>query len=144
MLATGERATVFSSQCFPFLSRIVFKCGRVCCDIWYIFLIPQFLRHQTMDKVQKHNSFNTNTPSSESYRIMLDELLGLLWMENHPNTGQLKSVDTTQKGEDGSSKVIRNVPNPTTTLQHCTAGRHRQSRTYIHAPCGILTRNPSV
>jgi len=25
------------------------------------------LRHQTMDKVQKHNSFNTNTPSSESY-----------------------------------------------------------------------------
>jgi len=26
------------------------------------------LRHQTMDKVQKHNSFNTNTPSSESYR----------------------------------------------------------------------------
>jgi len=30
----------------------------VYCDIWYIFLIPQFLRHQTMDKVQKHNSFN--------------------------------------------------------------------------------------
>jgi hypothetical protein len=28
----------------------------------------KFLRHQTMDKVQKHNSFNTNTPSSESYR----------------------------------------------------------------------------
>jgi hypothetical protein len=27
-----------------------------------------FLRHQTMDKVQKHNSFNTNTPLSESYR----------------------------------------------------------------------------
>jgi len=26
------------------------------------------LRHQTMDKVQKHNSFNTNTPSSESYK----------------------------------------------------------------------------
>jgi len=26
------------------------------------------LRHQTMDKVQKYNSFNTNTPSSESYR----------------------------------------------------------------------------
>jgi len=30
----------------------------VYCDIWYIFLIPQFLRHQTMDKVQKYNSFN--------------------------------------------------------------------------------------
>jgi hypothetical protein len=43
-------------------------CGRADCDIWYIFLIPQFLRHQTMDKVQKYNSFNTNTPSSESYR----------------------------------------------------------------------------
>jgi hypothetical protein len=43
-------------------------CGRVYCDIWYIFLIRQFLRHQTMNKVQKHNSFNTNTPSSESYR----------------------------------------------------------------------------
>jgi hypothetical protein len=25
-----------------------------------------------MDKVQKHNSFNTNTPSSESYRNDLD------------------------------------------------------------------------
>jgi len=24
-----------------------------------------------MDKVQKHNSFNTNTPSSESYRKQL-------------------------------------------------------------------------
>jgi hypothetical protein len=46
-------------------------CGCVYCDILSIFLIPQFclfLRHQTMDKVQKYNSFNTNTPSSESYR----------------------------------------------------------------------------
>jgi hypothetical protein len=37
-------------------------CGRVYCDILSIFLIPQFclfLRHQTMDKVQKHNSFKT-------------------------------------------------------------------------------------
>jgi hypothetical protein len=37
-------------------------CGRVYCDILSIFLIPQFclfLRHQTMDKVQKHNSFNS-------------------------------------------------------------------------------------
>jgi hypothetical protein len=34
-------------------------CGRVYCDIWYIFLIPQFLRHQMIDKVQKHNSFNS-------------------------------------------------------------------------------------
>jgi hypothetical protein len=31
-------------------------------------LFLNFLRHQTMDKVQKYNSFNTNTPSSESYR----------------------------------------------------------------------------
>jgi hypothetical protein len=41
------------------------------CVLWYlvyIFLIPQFLRHHTMDKVQKYSSFNTNTPSSESYR----------------------------------------------------------------------------
>jgi len=30
------------------------------------------LRHQTMDKVQKHNAFNTNTPSSESYRNYLE------------------------------------------------------------------------
>jgi len=29
------------------------------------------LRHQTMDKVQKYNLFNTNTPSSESYRNYL-------------------------------------------------------------------------
>jgi hypothetical protein len=35
--------------------------GRVYCDFWYIYFIPQFfLRHQTMDKVQKYNSFNTN------------------------------------------------------------------------------------
>jgi hypothetical protein len=43
--------------------------------IFGISLIPQFclfLRHQTMDKVQKHNSFNTNTPSSESYRDYLN------------------------------------------------------------------------
>jgi hypothetical protein len=36
--------------------------GRVYCDILSIFLIPKFClfsRHQTMDKVQKHNSFNT-------------------------------------------------------------------------------------
>jgi hypothetical protein len=35
-------------------------------DIYILFL--NFLRHQTMDKFQKYNSFNTNTPSSESYR----------------------------------------------------------------------------
>jgi hypothetical protein len=29
------------------------------------------LRHQMMDKIQKHNSFNTNTPSSESYKNYL-------------------------------------------------------------------------
>jgi hypothetical protein len=28
-----------------------------------------------MDKVQKHNSFNTNTPSSESYRNYINILL---------------------------------------------------------------------
>jgi hypothetical protein len=32
------------------------------------FQFSLFLRHQMMDKVQKHNSFNTNIPSSESYR----------------------------------------------------------------------------
>jgi hypothetical protein len=32
-----------------------------------------FLRHQTMDKVRKHNSFNINTPSSESYRNYSNE-----------------------------------------------------------------------
>jgi hypothetical protein len=44
----------------------VIFCGRVYCDILPIFLIPQFclfLRHQTMDKVQKHNSFNTAVSS---------------------------------------------------------------------------------
>jgi hypothetical protein len=29
-----------------------------------------------MDKVQKHNSFNTNTPSSESYKNYLEVLFG--------------------------------------------------------------------
>jgi hypothetical protein len=60
-------------------------CGRVYCDILYIFLIPQFLRHQTMDKVQKHNSFNTNTPSSESYRnhtVSIQKSLPLLPVQN--------------------------------------------------------------
>jgi hypothetical protein len=28
-----------------------------------------------MDKVQKHNSFNTNTPSSESYRNYLGSVV---------------------------------------------------------------------
>jgi hypothetical protein len=43
--------------------------GRVYCDfLVYIFLFLNFLRHQMVDKVQKYNSFNTNTPSSESYR----------------------------------------------------------------------------
>jgi hypothetical protein len=35
-------------------------CGRVYCDIWYIFLIPQFFETPDVDKVQKYNSFNTN------------------------------------------------------------------------------------
>jgi hypothetical protein len=33
-----------------------------------IIFVSLVLRHQMMDKVHKHNSFNTNTPSSESYR----------------------------------------------------------------------------
>jgi hypothetical protein len=40
------------------------------CVLWFFgiyILFLNFLRHQT-DKVQKYNSFNTNTPSSESYR----------------------------------------------------------------------------
>jgi hypothetical protein len=53
-------------------------CGRVYCDILSIIFnssILLFLRHQTMDKVQKHSSFNTNTPSSESYRNYLKVML---------------------------------------------------------------------
>jgi hypothetical protein len=41
------------------------------CVLWFFgiyILFHNFLRHQTMDKAQKYNSFNTNTPSSESYR----------------------------------------------------------------------------
>jgi hypothetical protein len=47
-------------------------CGRVYCDILSIFLIPQvclFLRHQTMDKVQKHNSFNINIHSTNKTKF---------------------------------------------------------------------------
>jgi hypothetical protein len=36
--------------------------------IFNFFQFCLFLRHQTMDKVQKHNSFNANTPSSKSYK----------------------------------------------------------------------------
>jgi hypothetical protein len=35
------------------------------------------LRHQTMDKAQKHNSFNTNTPSSESYKKEIIIFIGM-------------------------------------------------------------------
>jgi hypothetical protein len=35
-------------------------------------LLTDHNTHQMMDKVQKHNSFNTNTPSSESYRNYLE------------------------------------------------------------------------
>jgi hypothetical protein len=60
----------------------------VYCDILSIILIPQFclfLRHQTMDKVQKHNSFNTNTPSSESYKnYLVVKLLRIQWWDFVP------------------------------------------------------------
>jgi len=41
-----------------------------------------------MDKIQKHNSFNTNTPSSESYRnwtiiIMVAVSRQILFMSRH-------------------------------------------------------------
>jgi hypothetical protein len=50
--------------------------GRVYCDfLVYIFLFLNFFRHQTMDEVQKYNSFNTNTPSSESYRNYSTDIL---------------------------------------------------------------------
>jgi len=52
-------------------------CGHVYCDIWYIFLIPQFLGHQTMYKVQKYNSFN---PTWEALsRSANYEIPCLLW-----------------------------------------------------------------
>jgi hypothetical protein len=37
-------------------------------SIIFNFLTFLFLRRQTMDKVHKQNSLNTNTPSSESYK----------------------------------------------------------------------------
>jgi hypothetical protein len=43
-------------------------CILILCLYFQFLNFVCFLRHQTMDKVQKHNSFNTNTPSSESYR----------------------------------------------------------------------------
>jgi hypothetical protein len=55
-------------------------CGRVYCDIWSIFLIPQFclfLRDQTMDKVPKHNSFNLIPifiSTSNTYLLKLQRL----------------------------------------------------------------------
>jgi len=58
-----------------------FFCGRVYCDILSIFLIPQFclfLRHQTMDKVQKHNSFNTNSHSASQKILPPSLLYGIL------------------------------------------------------------------
>jgi hypothetical protein len=35
---------------------------------WYTYFIPQFFETPDEDNVQKYNSFNTNTPLSESYR----------------------------------------------------------------------------
>jgi hypothetical protein len=39
-----------------------------------------------MDKVQKYNSFNTNTPSSESYRNYSSQRLALCSVLSHYNT----------------------------------------------------------
>jgi hypothetical protein len=53
---TNHRATYLGAHTHKPLKQV-----RPYCDILSIFLIPQFclfLRHQTMDKVQKHNSFN--------------------------------------------------------------------------------------
>jgi len=36
-----------------------------------------------MDKVQKHNSFNTNTPSSESYRNYWLLMFVMRWRNTH-------------------------------------------------------------
>jgi hypothetical protein len=92
-------------------SRFVCVCFQVCCSVvcnlvllWFVcgcFVISSVqvfsffaynfiflvLRHQTMDKVHKHNSINTNTPSSESYRsdvwrfihLLIGSCVHMLW-----------------------------------------------------------------
>jgi len=42
-----------------------------------------------MDKVQKHNSFNTNTPSSESYRNYVHKLCLYCYMRVYPKVSGL-------------------------------------------------------
>jgi hypothetical protein len=34
-------------------------CGRVYCDIWYIFLLPQLFETPDDGQIPKHNSFNS-------------------------------------------------------------------------------------
>jgi len=45
-----------------------------------------------MDKVQKHNSFNTNTPSSESYRNYTPFLLLVLLLSPHFLSAYMNSI----------------------------------------------------
>jgi hypothetical protein len=57
------------SLCGLFVDVCVLICsGFNLLSVIFNFLIFLFLRHQTMDKAHKHSSFNTNTPSSESYK----------------------------------------------------------------------------
>jgi hypothetical protein len=46
-----------------------------------------------MDKIQKHNSFNTNTPSSESYKSFLD-VSHLLFLVNGRSERTLAKSET--------------------------------------------------
>jgi hypothetical protein len=79
--------------------------GRVYCDfLVYIFYSSIFLRHQTMDKVRKYNSFNTNTPSSESYRNYLRNSLPFM----KPEGSLLRSYEPTTSPIPRSYVTLRN------------------------------------
>jgi hypothetical protein len=59
---------VIWSFCDLYVDVLLFALFRLLVFFVYNFCFL-VLRHQTMNKVHKHNSINTNIPSSESYRM---------------------------------------------------------------------------
>jgi hypothetical protein len=63
-----------------------------------------------MDKVQKYNSFNTNTPSSESYRNYQVESLDESFDINNAWKSIKENIKTSAKDNLGYHRLKHNKP----------------------------------
>jgi len=59
-----------------------------------------------MDKVQKHNSFNTNTPSSESYRNYLKQTTLRIWLHSK-SISACMSLNISHTEETFQTRVVQ-------------------------------------